>query len=288
MTVPFTRRALVRGLSALLAAPAMPARAAAVDSIGAIERSHGGRLGVFVLDTGTGRTLAHRADERFLLQSTFKGILAAMVLSRIDAGQDGLDRSVPYSARDLLPASPVTKAHLADGAMTVAALCQAILERSDNAAANLLLARVGGPSRLTAYVHGLGDPTTRFDRYELVGGWSGTKDTTTPRAIVGSFRTIVLGNALHPGSRLRLQQGMAANVPGRTRLRAAFPATWTAGDRTGTSNGVCNDVAVAWPPGRAPLVMAAYYEAANMDMVQQEAVVREVGSAIVAWEGQGP
>ena len=83
---------------------------------------------------------------------------------------------------DLLPASPITTAHLAEGHLTVGELCQAILERSDNAAANLLLARIGGPASLTAYARGLGDTVTRFDRYELINGWSGTMGHHHPPA----------------------------------------------------------------------------------------------------------
>ncbi len=281
MTPALTRRALVAGVSASVAVVAAPARAVTEDAIAAIERKRGGRLGVFVLDTGSGRTLAHRADERFPLQSTFKGVLAALVLSRVDAGVDGLERWVPYGARDLLPVSPITSAHLAQGRMTVGGLCQAILERSDNAAANLLLARVGGPAALTAYARRLGDGVTRFDSYELVRN-SLTTDCTTPSAIAGLAQTVVLGPALKPASRALLVGWMTANVPGRTRLRAGFPG-WTACDRTGTSDGVCNDYAVAWPPGRAPLVMAAYYHAPGLELEPQEAALHEVGAAVVAW-----
>ena len=282
MTPAFPRRALVAGLSAILVAGAAPVATVTGEAIAAIERRRGGRLGVFVLDTGSGRTLAHRADERFPLQSTFKGILAALVLSRIDDGVDGLEREVPYGARDLLPASPVTSAHVAAGSMTVGDLCQAILERSDNAAANLLLARVGGPAALTAYARRIGDPTTHFDNYELLKN-SLTADYTTPRSIVGLARTVVLGTALSPASRTLLVRWMTANVPGRTRLRAAFPPGWTACDRTGTSDGVCNDYAVAWRPHRAPLVVAAYYHAPGLELGPQEAALREVGGVVAGW-----
>ncbi len=282
MTPALSRRAFVTGVSAALASDAAPADAVAEDAVAAIERRRGGRLGVLAFDTGTGRTLAHRADERFPMQSTFKGILAALVLSRVDAGGDGLGREVPYGAKDLLPASPVTAAHMADGRMTVGGLCQAILERSNNAAANLLLACVGGPAALTAYARSLGDPVTRCDSYEPVTSSLAT-DCTTPRAIAGLARTIVLGPALTPASRTLLRRWMAANVSGRARLRAAFPSGWIACDRTGTADGVCNDYAVTWPPGRAPLVMAAYYDAPGLELEPQEAALREVGAAVVSW-----
>ncbi len=286
MILSVTRRGLVAGTSALLvtrAASSSPGRAAGIT---AIEARHGGRLGVFVLDTGSGRTLAHRADERFLLCSTFKGVLAALVLSRVDAGRDSLASIVPYGERDLLPPSPVTSAHVKEGALTVGALCEAILLVSDNAAANLLLARVGGPPALTAFARTLGDTVTRFDRYELAAGIrSGTLDTTTPRAIAGTARTILLGDVLAPASRGRLEDWMVACQVGRTRLRASIPPDWVTGDRTGTGDGECNDYALVRRPGAAPLVMAVYHDAPGLETEAQEAVLREVGLAIVAWAG---
>ena len=248
-----------------------------------IEKSRGGRLGVFALDTGTGATLAHRADERFFLASTFKGPLAACVLSRIDAGQDTPATVLRFTARDMVAVSPVAAAHAATGTLTLEEACRAVLERSDNTAANLLLAHVGGPAALTAYVRKLGDATTSIDSYEPLGSRSGDRDTTTPRAIAGLARNLLLGTALKPASRDRLERWMAGNVPGRTRLRAAFPAGWPAADRTGTADGVCNDFALVRPPDRAPLVIAAYHDAPGAQLAQQEAVLREVGAASLAW-----
>lgn len=282
------RRDVLVGLAT--AAIALPARVAVAAISGqaaelaAIERKHGGRLGVFVLDTGSGRTLAHRAEERFLMCSSFKGLLAACVLARIDAGMDRLDAMIHYGRSDLLPSSPVIEAHVDVGALSVAALCGAILTRSDNAAANLLLARIGGPAALTSFARRLGDRTTRFDRTEPdLNTVSGLLDTTTPAAIVSTVRTIYLGRVLKPATLTVLERGMIANVRGPKRLRATLPRSWTVGDRTGTSVNYCNDFAFARRPHAAPVVMAAYYEAPGQTMEAQEAALREVGTRIADW-----
>ncbi|MGI4745213.1 MAG: class A beta-lactamase [Janthinobacterium lividum] len=279
-----TRRGFTAaGFAAIAVGHATSARADGGAAIAALERQHGGRLGVFVQDTGTGRTLAHRADERFLLQSTFKGPLAAMVFTRVEAGQDDLAHLVPYGTHDLLPASPITTAHVSAGALTVGTLVKAILERSDNTAANLLLRRVGGPPALTAWLRSLGDTVTNSSRYEVLGGWSGTKDTTTPRAIAATAARISLGDVLRPPMRALNNRWMAANVVGARRLRAGLPPNWTTSDRTGTSDTICNDYAVAWPPGHPPLVIAAYYEKPDLDMDDGEALFRAVGAMVVSW-----
>lgn len=258
---------------------------AADSSLSDIERRHGGRLGVFAIDTGSGRTLAHRADERFLMCSTFKGLLAAQVLARVDAGKESLDRPVQYSAKDLIFTSPVTRANVARGVMSVGALCRAIVEVSDNTAAILLMRSVGGPEALTRFVRSLGDNVTRSDRYEPVSNtYDGMLDTTTPRAIATSAGKILLGDALSAQSRRQLQAWMVSCQPGLKRIRAALPTDWLAGDRPGTSvEEETNDYAIVRPPGRAPLLVAAYYDARGMSMDLRESVLREAGYAFVQW-----
>jgi beta-lactamase class A len=219
--------------------------------------------------------------------STFKGLLAAQVLSRVDSGQETLTRLVPYSEKDLIFTSPVTKAGVGQGALSVATLCQAIVEVSDNTAAILLMRSAGGPEGLTRFVRSLDDTITRSDRFEPESNQSnGVLDTTTPRAIVGSVRKILLGDVLSQNSREVLEGWMIAAKPGLKRLRAAFPADWVGADRPGISlDNETNDYALARAPGRAPLLVAAYYDAPQLNMDVREAVVREVGSAFVTWAG---
>ncbi|MFL9982488.1 class A beta-lactamase [Paraburkholderia sediminicola] len=285
LTISATRRTLTLGLPLLLSLRVTSTLAANSSPLAGIERRNGGRLGVFAIDTGSGRTLAHRADERFLMCSTFKGLLAAQVLSRVDAGKEDLARLVKYTGKDLIFTSPVTKAHVAEGAMSVGALCQAIVEVSDNTAAVLLMRSAGGPAGLTQFVRGLGDTVTRSDRYEPASNkYSGVLDTTTPRSITNSASKILLGNVLSPQSRAQLENWMIACKPGLNRLRAALPPDWIAGDRPGTSvEEETNDYAIVRPPGRAPLLIAAYYDSSALGMPAREAVLREVGAVFVTW-----
>ncbi|MCB8877973.1 class A beta-lactamase [Acidisoma silvae] len=274
------------GLSMVSAFAAIrPAAAQNETSLAVIEGRHGGRLGVFALDTGSGRTLAHRADERFLMCSTFKGLLAGLVLARVDAGKENLSRMIPYTDSDLIFTSPVTKAHVSQGAMAVGDLTQAILEYSDNTAAILLMRSAGGPAGLTAFVRRLGDTVTRSDRYEpLSNHYSGELDTTSPRAIVASAQKLLLSDVLTPESKSTLEVGMKACKPGVRRIRASLPAGWTIGDRPGENvTEESNDYAIVRPTGRAPLLIAVYYNAPNTKIADREAVIREVGDAFVKW-----
>jgi len=245
----------------------------------------GGRLGVFALDTGTGRTLARRADERFALCSTFKWVLAAAILAQVDRGRLSLDERVPYGPADVLDYAPVARTHVADGGMTVDALAAAAVTLSDNTAANLLLPKVGGPAGLTSFVRACGDTVTRLDRTEpsLNSNLPGDpRDTTSPRAMVGLLRRLLCdGDALTPASRERLLGWLRGCQTCARRLRAGLPTAWVVGDKTGSGSGnAVNDVAIATPPGRAPILIACYtsYSAATTAAV--EAAQARVGRLI--------
>ena len=279
-----SRRLALVASTAVMTSYALPA-AADSGAMEALEQRYGGRLGVFALDLQTGRTVTHRADQRFKLRSTFKGLLAALVLADVSRDAESLGAIVHFGQADLLPASPITTAAIARGQMTVGELCEAIMYRSDNAAANLLMARCGGPDRLTSFLRRLGDRVTRVDSYEgQMEGRPASFDTTSPRAIVETARRLLLGNTLPALARKQLAHWMRGNVVGRSRLRASFPPDWISGDRTGTSEGVCNDYAFAERPGRAPLFMSAYYAAPGMLLSDQEAVLRAVSQTIVEWQ----
>ena len=264
-----------------LAPGAAPDDAAALGRLAALERTHGGRLGVAVLEAGSGRRLLHRADERFPMCSTFKFLAAAQVLQRVDRGAERLERRVVFPKEALVTYSPVTEQHTGAPGMTLGEVCHAAITVSDNTAGNLLLASGGGPEGFTAFLRSLGDSTSRLDRIEpflneaLPGD---ARDTTTPAAMMEDLRTLLLGDALSAASRAQLAEWLVATTTGATRLRAGLPADWRAGDKTGTgANGVTNDVAIAWPSGRAPVLVAAYFAGSSVAQEVRNGVLAEVG-----------
>lgn len=230
-------------------------------SLAALERSVGGRLGVAALDTASGRRVDYRADERFPMCSTFKLPLVAAVLQRVDAGQEQLARHVSYGQEAVLEYAPTTSLHVGDG-LSVEQLCEASLVVSDNTAANLLLETLGGPAGLTRFFRSIGDATSRLDRNEpmLNAALEGDeRDTTTPSAMRASMNELLLGSTLSAASRERLQGWLVACTTGGKRLRAGLPPDFRAGDKTGTgNNGATNDLAIAWPKAKPPLLIAAY------------------------------
>jgi len=218
---------------------------------------------------------------RFAKCSTFKWLLAAQCLTLSDKGEIRLDEALRLTAADVPDYAPVAKASLVKGAMTAAECCKAMVEISDNTAANLVLARLGGPASLTAFCRAIGDECTRLDRNEpsLNTNFAGDqRDTTTPRAMAQTLpRVLTTNEALSTPSREALIGWMAGSKTGLERLRAGVPTGWKAADKTGTGpRGAVNDVAVAWPPGRAPVLIAAYLTGSPADVALLSAVHAEI------------
>jgi beta-lactamase class A len=249
-----------------------------------LEKKSGGRLGVAVLDTESGATLAHRADERFPMCSTFKFLAAAAVLARVDRKEESLDRRISFGRADLLEYAPATTARVGEGGMTVRELCDAAVTVSDNTAANLILATLAGPAGLTAFARSLGDKVTRLDRIEPMlneAAPGDVRDTTAPSAMLHNLKELLLGKALAPASRDTLTAWLVANKTGNARLRAGFPAGWRVGDKTGSgSHGTTNDIAIVWPERRAAILIAAYLTETELASTAREGVLAEVGRIV--------
>lgn len=288
------RRTLITALAAAPVLLPAVAGAAPIDQkalssrINELERASGGRIGAAVLDTQDGRRFAWRGDERFRMCSTVKAPLSAAILRRVDQGRERLDRRVTFGPEVLMGNSPIVEKHVQDG-LTIGQLCEATITLSDNAAANLLFEALGGPSggpaALTRFLRAIGDQTTRSDRLEpaLNGGApDDPRDTTTPSAIVATWKTLLLDDTLSPASRQRLRDWLIANKTGDRRLRAGLPPGWRVGDKTG-NNGkdITNDVAIAWPPGRGPVLIAVFHDRGG-DEDARNTVHANVARAVVA------
>jgi beta-lactamase class A len=285
------RRSFLAGLAAVAAfsrASAAPSAEKqlkeATKHLASIEAREGGRLGVFVRDTGTGATLERRADERFPMCSTFKLLASAAVLKRVDQGAERLDRTIAYGPSDLLEYAPIAKTHVAQGGMTLAEACAAAIDWSDNTAANLILQAIGGPAGFTKFARSLGDNMTRLDRNEpsLNTAIPGDeRDTTSPRAMAEDMRRVLIGDVLSEASRRQLTAWLIDDKVGDKRLRAGLPPSWRIGDKTGSGDrGTTNTIAIIWPPERVPIIAAVYYTGSSAPMDARNAVHKEIGGLI--------
>ncbi|WP_371801314.1 class A beta-lactamase [Streptomyces sp. NBC_01732] len=247
-----------------------------------LERKYDARLGVYAIDTGTGREVTHNDAERFAHASTFKALAAGAVLHKYSLG--GMDEVIKYSKKDLVSDSPVSERHVGTG-MSLSALCDAAVRFSDNTAANLLLDRLGGPRGLDAVLADIGDDVTRMEHREPeLNRWSpgATSDTSTPRALAGDLRAFVLGDLLGNGERAQLTKWLRTNTTGAELIRAGMPRGWVVGDKTGSGGtyGTRNDIAVVWRPDGAPVVVAILSNRFQEDAEYDNALIAEAASVV--------
>ncbi|MDY7577770.1 class A beta-lactamase [Herbaspirillum sp. RTI4] len=284
------RRCLILTIAAapvtnVLAGTSATAATSAETLLRALETESGGRLGVYAQRAGGGMPLSYRSDERFPLCSTFKLILASAILDRSRHENGLLQHRIRYSLGDLVTYSPVTSQHVAKG-MTIAELCAAALQYSDNTAANLLMKVMGGPSGVTAYARSIGDKEFRIDRWETELNTAipgDPRDTSTPAAMATSCRQLVLGEVLAPAQRAQLQRWIRGNTTGAARIRSGVPSDWKVGDKTGSGDyGTTNDVGVIWPPAQAAIVLALYFTQHEKEAASRNEVLAAATRIVVA------
>ena len=278
------RELLAASLGMALASDATAASAAS--QLKRIHSRVGGRLGVHILDSQSGRRITIDDDSRFAMASTIKLSLAAALLWQVDHGAFPLTHELQVGRDDVLTNSPVVEPRVAAGvsAMSVRDLCTAAVTYSDNGATNVLLGAMGGPAALTAFVRSIGDEVTRFDRTEpeLNSNLPGDeRDTTTPRAMADTMLKIFTQDVLSLASRALLIEWMTAARTGLNRVRAGLPKTWQSGDKTGSgANGAFNDLVIAWPPGRRPILAAIYMSESKRPQQELAAAQAEIGTII--------
>lgn len=293
LKVSLAATGLLTGAGRTAAMTQGPRRRDVVERIRTLETGHA-RLGVCLVDTATGEFSGTRLDEHFAFCSSFKLAMVAACLREADAGRLDLNEVLGYTKADLLAWAPVTGPGLEKGGLPIITLAQAAQEVSDGTAANLLVRRLGGPTAVTAKFREMGDPVTRLDRYEPMLGMvlsADLRDTTTPRAMAELVRRITTGTLLSRRSRERLLQWMFNTNTGPKRIRAGLPAGWKAGNKTGTGRDAgitnkCNDLAIAYPPGKPPVIISVYYDAGEYtDQVEDrhQAVLAEVGRIGAQW-----
>ncbi|MEU3228773.1 class A beta-lactamase [Nocardiopsis alba] len=249
----------------------------------ALEAEYDTRLGVYALDTGSGEEVEFREDERFAFASTFKSLLAGVVLS--ENSLEEMERVITYDEDALVSHSPVTEENVGTG-MSLLELCDATVRFSDNAAANLLLEELGGPEGFTESLEELtGDDVTTLDRYEtdMSAAVPGDeRDTSTPEALAGSLEAFTLGDVLPEDRREVLVDMLVRNTTGDAVIRAGVPEGWVVGDKTGTGGyGTRNDIAVVWPEEGDPIVLAVLSTMEVEDAEPQDSLIAEATEVVV-------
>lgn len=257
--VSLSRRDFIVGLAATgVLAGCRPDKPVEPTRFEELEDRYQALIGVYAVDLESSATVEHRADERFSICSTFKAYAAARILQMVKAGQANLDAMVPITAADIVVNSPVLSPAVGTR-MELREICAAALTQSDNAAGNIMLRTIGGPSALTDFARSIGDSQTRLDRWEpdLNDAAPGDlRDTTTPRALCGGYRAILVGDALSGAGQFQLKRWMTETTTSTRRFRAGLPEGWTSADKTGSGDyGSTNDAGLLIGPKRERVML---------------------------------
>lgn len=247
-----------------------------------LEKKFDARLGVYAIDTGTKQTIAYRPNERFAFASTYKALAAGVLLQQNSTMK--LDEVITYTKEDLVDYSPVTEKHV-DTGMTLGEIAEAAVRYSDNTAGNILFNKIGGPKGYEKALRQMGDRVTMSDRFEteLNEAIPGDiRDTSTAKAIATNLKAFTAGNALPNHKRNILTEWMKGNATGDKLIRAGVPTDWVVADKSGAgSYGTRNDIAIVWPPNRAPIIIAILSSKDEKEATYDNQLIKEAAEVVI-------
>ena len=233
---------LVAIFLSLLTFVAVPATAASSPDLISVEQQlsslvsgSSADVGIAALDLNTGETLSIKGDTPFPMASTVKVAIAALYLSQVDHGQKTLE--------DTIDGQPVRK------------LMNRMLIFSDNHAADILFKDVGGPTAVHHFLTQNGIQGVHVDRTiaQLLSARSDlwdTRDSSTPRGMIEVLKSIYKAKIISPDSRDYLLGVMAKCETGKNRMKSMLPAGTPVEHKTGTLNGLADDVGfISMPDG---------------------------------------
>jgi beta-lactamase class A len=227
----------------LLALAAQPAVAASSPSLSSLEQqlaslvaNTSADVGIAALDLSTGETVSIKGNTPFPMASTVKVAVAALYLAQVDHGRRSLDDTINgVSARTLM---------------------RRMLVHSDNRSTDILLNDLGGPRAVHDWLQDNGVSGLRVDRNiaDLLRAkrdlWD-RRDSSTPVAMIDLLKRIYKAELIKPESRNYLLDLMAQCQTGRNRMKALLPFGTPVEHKTGTLNGLTDDVGfITLPDGR--------------------------------------
>lgn len=248
MRVSLLCHLLLSGIAAGVVVPT-PAAASSPELIGleqklsVVAAAHPGEYGIAALDLRDGSTVAVNGNMPFPMASTVKLAIAAAYLTEVDQGRRSL--------ADMIAGRSAAKA------------LELMIIRSDNQAADQILASLGGPVAIQQWLWSQKIIGMRVDRTiaQLLqdhGHLADSRDVATPVAMVGLLYKLNDGSVLTVQSRTFLFDLMSRCETGTRRIRGLLPAGTPVEDKTGTLDGVTNDVGFITMPDGHRVAIAVF------------------------------
>ena len=234
-------------LLALFAQPAAAASNSLVTSLqnelSMLVTSKSTDVGIAAIDLKTGETVSVRGNNRYPMASTVKVAVAATYLSYVEKGDRSLDDTI--------------------SGVSASTLMRRMLVHSDNHATDLLIRNLGGPDTVQNWldfhhVEGLRIDRTIAQLLRDKRDLYDHRDSATPLAFAKFLKRLDSGYLISDGSRKYLLDLMAQCMTGRNRMKSLLPDGTRVEHKTGTLNGLTDDVGFITLPNGHRIAVAIF------------------------------
>lgn len=237
--------------------------------LAALANASRGRIGVAAMDLETGETVQVLGNQRFPMASTSKIAIAATFMEGVEKGRWSLTsefpmmvpvRSAPHSSA-VAPVRPGKYYQAVD-------LIEMMITRSNNEAADALLAAVGGPPAVNRWMRRAGITDFRIDHdiATLVRDDGAVNpattidphDSATPLAMIQLLQGLYDGRWLSASSRNVILGAMERCRTGKRRIRALLPEDAVVAHKTGSLFNTSSDIGIVRSPQGHAIAVAIY------------------------------
>jgi beta-lactamase class A len=234
----------------LLALVAQPAAAASNSLVTSLQNelamlvtSKSTDVGIAAIDLKTGEMVSVRGNNRYPMASTVKVAVAATYLSYVEKGERSLDDTI--------------------GGTTASSLMRRMLVHSDNHATDLLIRNLGGPETVQKWldwhhIEGLRIDRTIAQLLRDKRDLHDVRDSATPLAFAKFLKRLDSGYLIGDKSKAYLLDLMAQCMTGRNRMKSLLPDGTRVEHKTGTLNGLTDDVGFITLPNGHRIAVAIF------------------------------
>jgi beta-lactamase class A len=259
----------------------------------------GGKVGIAVMDLGSGDTLTLNNEVEYPMQSVYKFPLALAVLHEVDRHRFTLDQKIHITKEDMLPDtwSPLAEKY-PDGNVdiTLEEILLATVSLSDNNGCDILFRLLGGPKKVEKYVHGLGvlDIVIEFTEEEMHMEWETQfGNWCRPSAMLELLNAFHKNSALSQESYYFLKKAMIESPTGPKRIKGLLPEGTVVAHKTGTGGknkhgitGAVNDVGIITLPNGRQVALVVFISQTKLSEARAEQIIAQVAKTVFDFYNQ--
>ena len=260
-----------------------------------------GEVGVVVVDVKRHKQYLLNQEKLFPMQSVCKLPVAIAILKLADEGKLSVQDKLTVRKIDIVPYhSPIKESIKGEQSdFTIRDLMTRAVGDSDNTACDVLIARAGGPSAVSAALKRAGTSGVRLDRPEgklqpdsadIAKYLTDPRDTASPKGMVDLLQKLYNGKLLSKASTAIALEDLFNCKTGLDRITAGLPKDWKLAHKTGTGRDVAeqntatNDVGVAVGPHGETIYIVVFTKGSKAKIEVREAFMAKVAAKAVSGE----